>query len=399
MSDPHIRPTTLAGFKTLARNLSRQTGLKRTAALDQAARQGGYANWRDLIRRLRSEAAPASLDLHLTAYWRARDRSGRGRETLTAAFSRAFVEGLTKADVRRLRHCDFRLEASDHLVQREDVTSAERARDNVLGLVRTLRFMEATGLKPSTAHARIYPKGDYEKRPPGADHSSGWFDPASGEHCLADEPYGPSPDKEEARQSWADRHQWRIARAAWPGMYNPEGQARLWIAADARRGFPFAETLRALEQLQFSHPVTTWQGVSAPYWPLWASPGALAAGKKPLSRFAPPPPPRSVRYGGTQSRSRNKPDARMPVRVHATLGRRLKRVLRAPGLPWRAYERLNRLRSELDSWAAHEHQDLADERFLALYYGEGPEPGPALPQALSRYVAEIAAATSTLRRH
>ena len=89
----------------------------------------------------------------------------------------------------------------------------------------------------------------------------------------------------------------------------------------------------------------------------------------------------------------------MPVRAHSVVGQRLQRVLRAPGLPFRAYERLNRLRSELDSWAAHEHRDLPNERFLGLYYGEAPLPGPPLSRAIGRYVADLEAAKVTLRSH
>lgn len=392
-----IHPRTVAGLKTQARNLIQAEGLKRAAALDRVATHNGFNNWKDLTRRF--QPTPAGHVGHVSAYWRTSDRSGRGRETLTVTLDRPLGALVTRSDLRQLRHTDFRMEAPDHLVQREDVRSADAARADVLKMVRTIRFMEATGLKPSSASRRIYPGGDQEHRPPGADHSSAWFDPATKAHCLIDEPYEAAESRRRARPEWARIHAWRVEKADWDGMYNPEGGARLWVAADAARGFPFEHTLRALSELQRKHPTTPWDGESAPYWPLWRSPGAEAADLKPLSRYAPSPPSRAVRYGGSQTRSRNKPDGRMSVRDHATVGRRLKRILRAPGLPWRTYERINRLRSELDNWAAFEHPKLENERFLALYYSDAPAPERTLAQARASYTADLETASALLRRH
>ena len=397
MLDSNIHPRTIAGLKTQARNLIHAEGLKRSAALDRVAAHNGFNNWKDLTRRF--EPAAAGPVAYLTAYWRATDRSGRGRETLTVALNRPLSEIVTRSDLRRLRHTDFRMEGPDHLVQREDVRFAESARADVLKMARTLRFMEATGMKPSSASRRIYPGGDYEKRPPGADHSSAWYDPATKEHCLIDEPYEAAESRRRTRPEWARVHAWRVEKADWDGMYNPEGGARLWVAADARRGFPLDRILRDLSELQRAHPTTPWSGASAPYWPHWQSPGMQAAGLKPLSRFAPSPPPRAIRYGGSQTRSRNKPDASMPVRGHAAVGRRLKRVLRAPGLPWKTHERIDHLRSELDNWAAAEHRTLENDRFLALYYGDAPAPRRSLTDGLSNYTADLTAASALLRRH
>lgn len=397
MLSTDIHPRTFAGLKTQARNLVRTEGLKRSAALDRVASHNGFNNWRDLTRRF--EPSAAGNVAYLSAYWRAADRSGRGRETLTLTLREPLEKLVNKANLRRLRHSDFRFEGPDHLVRPNDADSAERARSDILRLARTLCFMEATGLKPSLASRRVYPGGDLEKRSPGTDHDSAWYDPATREHCLIDEPYEAAKERRRTRSDWARTHGWRIEQADWPGMYNPDGGARLWVVADAKRGFPFDETLQALSALQRRTPTLVWNGVSAPYWPLWCSPGAEAAGLEPRSRFAPSPPPRAVRYGGSQTRSRNKPDASMPVRTHAAVGRRLKRILRAPGLPWRAYDRINRRRSELDNWAAFEHRELPNDRFLALYYGDTAPPWRALKEALASYIKDLQAARALLYRH
>jgi len=47
-----LRPKTIAGIKTLAKDLKRLDGLQHARALDAAARQAGHEDYRDALAKL-----------------------------------------------------------------------------------------------------------------------------------------------------------------------------------------------------------------------------------------------------------------------------------------------------------------------------------------------------------
>ncbi len=394
----NITPTTLTGFRRLARKIARDEGLSHARAADISARRGGFNNWKDLIRRHGDDDVVQGHVVFLTAYWRGPDRS-RGRETLCIRLSRPLDDLVTPTHLKLLRQMAMRREAPDHLVQPEDANSARRAQKDILHAVRVLRFMDATGLKPARGHGRSYPRGLSENGPPGKDHTSPWYDPASREHLLIDEPYGPRFSDDDARAQWGVRHGWRSVRSSWPGMWNPTGGTEMWLTFAVRGRLQVDRILEGLDLLSREAMTETWTGDSGDYAPAWVSSLGHALGLRPRSRFAPPTPPGAVRIGGSQLVAFHKPAGHMPVPQHAEVGRRLKRVLRAPDLPWKAYDAINGLRSELDDWAANEHRDLANDEFLALYYREDGPRGPSVKVAASAYVAELEAAKGTLAAH
>lgn len=51
-----LKPTTLSGIKSVAKQLNRATGLQHSRALDAAARQAGHADWRAAHATLSSES-------------------------------------------------------------------------------------------------------------------------------------------------------------------------------------------------------------------------------------------------------------------------------------------------------------------------------------------------------
>ena len=70
------------------------------------------------------------------------------------------------------------------------------------------RTIDATGLVPSSGHTRAYPSGDdyNDRRPPGADHTHGWYHAATRSYVMVDEPYAPAvPRHEPGRLSWEDQ--------------------------------------------------------------------------------------------------------------------------------------------------------------------------------------------------
>ena len=55
-----LKPTTLSGVKSVAKELARATGLRHSQALDAAARQGGHTSWAAALRAnaTQGDAAP-----------------------------------------------------------------------------------------------------------------------------------------------------------------------------------------------------------------------------------------------------------------------------------------------------------------------------------------------------
>lgn len=125
----------------------------------------------------------------------------------------------------------FRLASLDHFVHDQVIRSQETARDSICKAVRELRFMEATGLKPTNDYEAAYPNRDPNNKLPQTDHATNWEDPDSGQFILVDEPYlGPVITGE--RAEWADKHSWHLQASKWQGMYYP-GESQMFIATDA----------------------------------------------------------------------------------------------------------------------------------------------------------------------
>lgn len=51
-----LKPTTLPGIKSLAKQLARTTGLQHSHALNAASRQAGHKDWSTALNTLRNES-------------------------------------------------------------------------------------------------------------------------------------------------------------------------------------------------------------------------------------------------------------------------------------------------------------------------------------------------------
>ncbi|MDH4874416.1 hypothetical protein [Pseudomonas sp. BN515] len=57
-----IHPTTLVGIKRLAKTIKKAKGILHAQALDEAAKQAGYQNFRHAQRALSSSAEPGATN-------------------------------------------------------------------------------------------------------------------------------------------------------------------------------------------------------------------------------------------------------------------------------------------------------------------------------------------------
>ena len=110
------------------------------------------------------------------------------------------------------------------------------AQQNTRVTAARLRFIDATGLKPSDSRVRAMPPGERYNRPMGTDHVRTWYDPSCRGYVLTSEPYGwnstyPYADVgESALREWLVCVGWRREVAEWPGMWNPP-MSRLEVLA------------------------------------------------------------------------------------------------------------------------------------------------------------------------
>lgn len=153
--------------------------------------------------------------------------------------------------------------------------------------------------------------------------------------------------------------------------------------------------------------VADWDGESAPLSPIFFSPGYLASTKSPKEKPKQARPPAGQRstvgYVQTFVGPQRRPKGKMPIEVHAEVGRLLKSVLLSTYERKGVYNRLNSIRSELDEWTQREysHAELPNQHFFDLYYGESGASfaRSILPEARERHVANLVRVKEVLTTH
>lgn len=411
MSKKAVRPSTLDGIKRYAKTLKASLGVRHAAALDAAAVAAGFQNFINARRQLggKSRTTPSHM-AYVTTYWRARETGQSGQETLPVPLATPLAELVNPAHLRSARHFrGFRFAAADHLTRNLNAASQSDARRLVCAAARTLAFMEATGLRPSAGHSRAYPRGRVQNAVPGKDHYSEWYDPKTRTYVFVDEPYtGGEQDIPEDRLSWANNHGWEIVRTSWAGMYYPEGDCALYLAADKRTDHRLKAMLAALDSLVPPVVEAGWNGESTPVVPPFLSPAAKAKAQapKPMPQSQGKRAPRAtVPYRmALQRTERRRPAKRMPIEAHVEVGERLKSVIAQCRDRRGVCNRLKRVRCDLDDWVQCEYNrsELSDDKFFGLYYREDSSASgrPGVGQALAdSQIVELERAKTLLVQH
>jgi hypothetical protein len=386
-----IRPSTMSGIKRLAKHIKVAKGVLHREALNQAATAAGYENFRHAQRMLTNVSQPAlvprsvTYPVFITAYWRNPQDRTSGRETLRIELSAPWEDLLKSSELDAARGlAGFVGRAPDHLEKRNTLDRQERARKSVCHAARTLQFVAATKLKPSRGYSRAYPKGDPDgSHLPGQDHVCVWFDQEK-RYLIADEPYGPAYDRKyETRKAWCKKHGYIEKQVAWAGMHYPHDVdgTRLYLVAHQDKGPPLESLVKALNQLPSPPVFDNWEGESAPTVPYFVSPGAVAkrieaevAAKEKAKQKTSKPSGKqnTIGYIWTLVGPHRRPNAKMPIEIHAEVGRLLKSVLVESYHRKGVHNRVDAIRSELDEWTQREYNyaELPNEQFFDLYYRE-----------------------------
>ena len=367
-----LTPTTIDGVKRLAKRLKKTHGLKHGAALDAAAIQAGYRDFRDACQA--SPATPGFV-VRITGHF---SEDGNRKTMIThVRLGRGVRSFLSRYDIRYCgRFENMRIVADDHL-EAHFGESIERHVSHCMGkTARALQFMDATGLKASAAD--FYPRRAYGPgyKVPGQDHAITWRDPETKALVLMDEPYGDIDRVYPEREAWARQNGYNIRRLEWGGTYFPRGGTVCDLVSHAETGFPIETILERMKQAGpcFREDTASWTLHDGPFSA--PTPGEIAE-RKPrkearIVRRRPQAAPRngtSLTYGSGQKR----PAGSLPLDRHREIGLILRDasyvVMGRPG----AYAAINSLRSMLEDWADAEREGkLPNQELFALYYGDAP---------------------------
>ena len=389
MLDDTFHPSTIGGIKRLAKQLKKAKGVPHNKALNLAATIAGFENYTHAHKKLQAYTSIAQCKrLFFTVYWY--DRKGdykTGREVLEIELLRPLLEIASRNELKRSGAIGgFRLATPDHLVSDHVSQSQNEARNKICKAVRTLRFIEATGLKPSNDHDAAYPGGDVRNRLPKADHSTNWYDPDSGQFILIDEPYLYSEEGGE-RDAWAKKHNWHLKSSKWAGMYYPD-MSTMFVATDASTGYDFQGLMAKIDGLPYPVTAERWEGISTKGHLTFYTPfthteqdkkRAVARGtiyREPSSKTAP------MRAWNAPYNER-RPNAIMSTDSHQYIARLIKAIESSGTTPIGVHDRLSTIKSQLEDWFFAEHESKVTNQFDLFYYGGTDSKDPYVIQARS----------------
>ena len=366
-----LHPKTLIGIKTLARDLKVHGGFSHVEALNRASGQSGYANFTAARKSLSREGPPVPpvFPIYVSIWWRDPTSGASGRETLSMDADRPLDELISPRTKRYTRYLrGLKREGPDHLVYREFNASQFQARLHAAGAVRTLTFIEGTGLQPSGVGRKEDPKGNSSNKLPGKDHPTLWFDPEREQFIVTDEPYASradNPELQEKRKAWAQHWQMDLRPVNWDGIYYPDGGSRLFVYTDATTGYDLSRLISCIEALPPAVRSDEWPGESAHYLEAFLTPGKLAeealkqarrrsAKKAPAKRG----PNNSITYYSILGHRKSRPRGRMMIQDHVWTGELIKAfMVNAEGFG-RAQDKIHRVCLRLEDWMAEEYPHI-----------------------------------------
>jgi len=390
MLNKQIQPTTLGGIQRLAKTIKRSEGVIHTKALDIAARAASYENYAHALKQL-TKAKPnkSGHPLYFSVFWYDRSSPGykSGREVLEVHLSKPLLDIASKKELGKTPGVGwFRLASPDHLVRDRIGHSQDEAINAICKAVRTLKFIEATGLKPSTDYEAAYPDRNSDNSLPNTDHDTLWHDPETGQFILVDEPYPQSLDHD-ARASWAKFHNWHLQDAQWQGMYAPR-MSRMYVATDASTGYDFTRLMANIDNL--SEPLTPadWKGESSEghepfYSPLATTPQdqKRAVAKGTIFRLS-SSKTRPMRAWDAPHNVR-RPNAVMPIDQHQHVAKLINAVEQSKAKPAGVFDRMSSIKSLLEDWFLDEHDREETDKYELFYYRRLEHNDPLVFQASS----------------
>ncbi len=373
MLNLHVQPSTIGGIKRLAKQLKKADSIPHHEALDIAARSASFENFAHARNKLQnSNVIKSGYQLFFTVYWYDRKEYKAGREVLEVELSMPLLEIATKSELKSSNGLGwFRLASPDHFVSDHVNHSQEEARKQICKAVRVLRFIEATGLKPSRDYEAAYPKRDHNNKLPKTDHSTYWYAPDTGQFVLIDEPYlDPVVDGE--RAAWAKKHNWHLQASKWHGMYCPS-MSNLFVATDASTGYNFKNLMAKINNLPNSITEGNWVGISTKGHDTFFSPLSVtlqdkkrAVAKGTIYREASSKtlPMRSW----DAPRNERRPNAVMSIESHQLAAELIKAAQQSKAKPFAVDMQLSDIKSKLEDWFFAEYDKSVTDNFGLFYY-------------------------------
>lgn len=388
MLNDNIHPSTLGGIKRLAKQIKKANDVPHYEALDIAAKSASFENFAHARKLLQnSTSAQSGYQLFFTVYWYDPQTYKSGREVLEIALSMPLPEIATKSELRKSKGLSwFRLASPDHLVHDDVSHSQEEARKKICKAVREVRFIEATGLKPSTDFLAAYPNRDRYNRLPNSDHSSDWYDPKTGQVILIDEPYL-APVVDGKRAAWAKKHNWHLQASKWPGMYYP-GMSSMFVSTDASAGYDFKGLIAKIDSIPSPVTEENWTGISSQGLDTFFSPLCTSAQDKKRAVAkgtilrASSSKTQPMRRWGTSDNER-RPNAIMSIEDHQLAARLIKAIYYSEAGLHAVQARLSPIRSKLEDWFFSEYDKSVTNEFDLFYYGGLDENDPFVLRAQS----------------
>jgi hypothetical protein len=388
MLNKHIQPSTIGGIKRHAKQLKKVNGFPHHEALDITAQNASFQNFVHARNQLQnSNAIKSGYQLFFTVYWNDRKSYGAGREVFEIELSMPLLEVATKNELKKSNGLEwFRLASLDHFVHDHVSHSQEEAINKICKAVRVLRFIEATGLKPSKDYKAAYPNRDHNNKLPKADHSTDWYAPDTGQFILIDEPYlDPVVDGE--RAAWAEKHNWHLQASKWAGMYYPDN-SNMFVSTDASTGYDFMGLMTKIDSIPYPITEENWAGISSKghdtfFSPLSVTPQdkkrAVAKGTiyRESSRKTLP-----MRHWNTPYNER-RPNAVMSIESHQLAARLIKAIAQSSAKPMVVNTRLSSIKSKLEDWFFSEYEKNVTDKFDLFYYGSIDRNDPFVLQAHS----------------
>ncbi|MCW3838177.1 hypothetical protein ACFQ1E_19260 [Sphingomonas canadensis] len=255
---------TLDGIKRAATKLKRASGVSHNAALEQVARDAGFADYHAATIRFATPKTPRQrrqYPVTIYEFWSDRERGERGNESRTFMIDKPLSDLVKPHQLSGyLGGCS--LASGNEIIGYGRSHSLEQARFEICRIARTLQFMAATGLKPSRG-GRCYPKGSWDNRPPGADHDQGWYHPKTRSFVLSEEPYpGRFTSNAENRRAWAKRHGRKTVRIRWGGIYGHGTE--FYLTGQVKGGVNVSALARRLAALAPAYTEADWPGADLP---------------------------------------------------------------------------------------------------------------------------------------
>lgn len=211
-----ISPARADALKRQAKRIKRSENISQSEALNRLALEEGFANWSLLSQAIKEpNLAMQKGGIAVAAIPAVKPHS---------VILSGFIRNREDKDPPRIFHeyLDTRYPGSRYakcnLVPRGWCSSGRESAvmEEMATAIRAIQFMDATGLRPSNAHARVYGRA----LTVGFDHTQIWLD-AENNYIITTEPYFSDAKYEEAK-AWCKENRWSCAPVQRDiGIWNP----------------------------------------------------------------------------------------------------------------------------------------------------------------------------------